>query len=156
MSGSYFVLFSSGLLRSLYENNVSLFGLFCSTFLFLEQCSQLSLSDEIGCTFFDIDNFSIIPKYLLFDINNLSIILKAPTYRLSIISFDNIQILQKKQHKIKLKRLKLHENCWKGLNHHRKGANATLKIQNNSVVTKVHNYLTPDKLVSESLLCSLH
>ena len=34
----------------------------------------LSLSDEIGCTFFDIDNFSIIPKYLFFDIDNLPII----------------------------------------------------------------------------------
>ena len=44
------------------------------SFLFLEQCFQLSLSDEIGGTFFDIDNFLIIPKYIFFDINNLPII----------------------------------------------------------------------------------
>ena len=60
------------------------------SFLFLEQCFQLSLSDEIGGTFFDIDNFSIIPKYIFFDINNLPIIWKMPIYRLSIIFFDNI------------------------------------------------------------------
>ena len=55
------------------------------SFLFLEQCFQLSLSDEIGGTFFDIDNFSIIPKYIFFDIDNLPIIWKMPIYRLSII-----------------------------------------------------------------------
>ena len=60
------------------------------SFLFLEQCFQLSLSDEIGGTFFDIDNFSIIPKYIFFDIDNLPIIWKMPIYRLSIIFFDNI------------------------------------------------------------------
>ena len=46
------------------------------SFLFLEQCFQLSLSDEIGGTFFDIDN--------------LPIIWKMPIYRLSIICFHNI------------------------------------------------------------------
>ena len=60
------------------------------SFLFLEQCFQLSLSDEIGGTFFDIDNFLIIPKYIFFDIDNLPIIWKMPIYRLSIICFHNI------------------------------------------------------------------
>ena len=60
------------------------------SFLFLEQCFQLSLSDEIGGTFFDINNFLIIPKYIFFDIDNLPIIWKMPIYRLSIIFFDNI------------------------------------------------------------------
>ena len=83
--GSLFLLFSSGLFRSFYENNGSLIDLFCWSFLFLEQCFRLSLSDEIGCTFFDIDNFSIIPKYLFFDIDNWPIIWEMPIYRLSII-----------------------------------------------------------------------
>ena len=60
------------------------------SFLFSEQCFQLCLSDEIGGTFLDIDNFSIIPKYIFFDFDNLPIIWKMLIYRLLIIFFDNI------------------------------------------------------------------
>ena len=52
------------------------------SFLFLEQCFQLSLSDEIGYTF--VDDFLTIPKYF-FDIDNLPITWKMPMYWLSII-----------------------------------------------------------------------
>ena len=36
----------------------------CDTFPFLSlgQCFQLSSSNESGCTFFDIDNFLIVPQ----------------------------------------------------------------------------------------------
>ena len=54
------------------------------SFLFLEQCFQSSLSNEIWCPFFDINNFSIIPKCISFDNDNLPITW-MPIYRRSII-----------------------------------------------------------------------
>ena len=54
---------------------------------FLEQCFQLSLSYEIGCIFFDIDDILIIPKCMYFF--SISLICreleKMPIYRQSII-----------------------------------------------------------------------
>ena len=58
------------------------------SFLFLEQCFQSSLWNEIWCPFFDINNFSIIPKCISFDNDNLPITW-MPIYRRLIIFFDN-------------------------------------------------------------------
>ena len=48
------------------------------SFLFLEQCFHLSLSDEIGCTYFDSDIFFDNSQQKILDMDNL------PIYRQSI------------------------------------------------------------------------
>ena len=64
----------------------------CQTrfFLFLEQCFHLSLSDEIGCTFFDVDNFLIIPKCIFLVIDNLLTTWKYADFSAVNNCFNNI------------------------------------------------------------------
>ena len=103
-------LFSGGQLKSKKQHLSVALRSFSASSTFSKGSTTSHFFDNNNCLIiFLAISLSINPSN--FDINNLPIILKAPTYRLSIISFDNIQILQKKQHKIKLKRLKLHENC---------------------------------------------
>ena len=51
----------------------------CSANIAMQLCALFSkaissrLSEEIICTFFDIDDFLIIPKCIFFDVNNLPI-----------------------------------------------------------------------------------
>ena len=87
-------LFSGGQLKSQKQHLSVALRSFSASSTFSKGSTTSHFFDNNNCLIiFLAISLSINPSN--FDINNLPIILKAPIYRLLIISFDNIQILRK-------------------------------------------------------------